>query len=103
MSEDFYEATSVTKTMKDCLRALRKMYPKEKSYEGVLYSVLLEFQKLYDDGYIKEESKDWLKLRKKIFRIGFPDKIDWSECVVLYKESNRSLLKDDGDENVKKA
>jgi len=93
MSDKFYEATTITKTMKACLLALRKMYPKETTYEGVLYSVLLEFQKLYDDDYIKEDWKDWLKLRKEIFRIGFPDKIDWSEFIVLYKEENSKVKK----------
>jgi hypothetical protein len=85
----FYEAKRITKEMKECLDALRIMYPKARTYEGVLLSVLLEFEKLFDKTHgkviIPKNIQDrYSEEREATFGKKIPDSIDWSEKEVIY-------------------
>jgi len=86
---NFYESKSITKTMKECLDALRKMYPREKDYEGILLSVLLEFEHLFYNKHTKFSRQIINKYNEKRIDLQgkkLPDSIDWADKKVEYND-----------------
>lgn len=91
MSE-FYEAARVTKVMKECLDALKVMYPKERNYEGILLSVLCEFEKIFEYKVPSKRIMSKVHLlnynedRKNTFGIGVPKLIDWNSRRIVVND-----------------
>ena len=92
MVERFYEAVSVTKLMKECLDALKVIYPREKDYEGLLLSVLCEFEKIFEYKVSSRRIMPRVHLlkydkdRKETFGVGIPRFIDWNSRQIIVND-----------------
>jgi hypothetical protein len=87
----FHEHTYITPIMKKCFEQFKRMYPRAKTYNDILLSILLEFQQMFINPHTKKfdsnDIRSYSKQRLDLHGQKLPVDIDWTIPLVrLYSK-----------------